>query len=299
MKRSAMNSGTKRDQWGVTSLPLAFDRLAFLLNANGVSLHWMTDGSGPEDAYTGLTADNVLVDKSSQRGKDSLKDHDWNSAELSLKNSVVTLSLNGVVIAVRKLEAENSRQFGFYHDKNATTSVQVRNVVLSGDWPKTLSPEITSQLLATVRERSPAERRAFGATIDEKYHAEGLDQLLIRTRAMSPNDQYEALKAWVLPNDDHVAFRVYGAFTGAQCSAFNESTESRQNRFRRCPDQTGRPSAVHRRSTVFSSFRSGGHCEEAESLEGFGEECRKREAQRPRCLQVKTRDANFDQRGWR
>ena len=109
----------------------ALDRLAFLLSSDGVTLHWMTDGSSPEDAYTGLTADNVLVDKSIQRGKVSLKDHEWNSAEISLKNSSVTLSLNGAVVAVRKLEPENSRKFGFYHDKNAS-SVQVRNVVLSG-----------------------------------------------------------------------------------------------------------------------------------------------------------------------
>ncbi|MEI8019419.1 MAG: DUF1583 domain-containing protein, partial [Schlesneria sp.] len=190
----------------------AFDRLAFLFDAEGVKLHWMTDGSSPEDAYGGLAADNVLVEQSIQRGKVQLKDRDWNSVEVSLKESVVTLSLNESVVAVRKLESENSRQFGFYHDKNAT-AVQVRNIVLMGDWPQTLSSEITSDLLAPSHVRTPQERRNFGRTIDEKFHTSGLEDLLLQTRAMSPEAQYEALKHWVLPNDDHPNFRLFADFT--------------------------------------------------------------------------------------
>jgi tetratricopeptide (TPR) repeat protein len=190
----------------------AFDRLAFLFNAEGVKLHWMTDGSSPEDAYSGLTADNVVVEQSIQRGKVNLKDRDWNSVEVSLKESVVTLSLNDAVVAVRKLESENSRQFGFYHDKNAT-AVQIRNIVLTGDWPETLSSEITSNLLAPAHERTPQERRNFGRTIDEKFHTSGLEDLLLQTRAMPPEAQYEALKHWVLPNDDHANYRLFADFT--------------------------------------------------------------------------------------
>ena len=205
----------------------ALDRLAFQFDTDGVKLHWMTDGSTPEDGYGGLAADNVLNDKSTQRGKVGLKDNDWNAVEVSLKDGVVTLSLNGTVVGVRKLEPENSCQFGFYHDKNAT-SVQVRNVVLSGDWPKTLAPEITSNLLATVREQSSSERRAYGSTVDEKFHTDGLDQLLLRTRAMSADEQYETLKNWVLPNNDHASFRLYGAFTATNgIPSSNQLTSAR------------------------------------------------------------------------
>ena len=30
---------------------------------------------------------------------------------------------------------------------------------------------------------------------------------------MNPVEQFKVLKAWVLPNDDHAAFRMYGQFT--------------------------------------------------------------------------------------
>ena len=195
-----------------TDVAPAFDRLAFLFDPQGVKLHWMTDGSSLEDAYGGLAADNVVIEQSIQRENVNLKDRDWNSVEIFLKDGVVTVSLNESIVAVRKLESENSRQFGFYHDKNAT-AVQVRNIVLTGDWPATLSSEITSNLLAPAHQRTPQERRNFGRTIDEKFHTTGLEDLLLQTRAMSPEAQYEALKHWVLPNDDHANYRLFGDFT--------------------------------------------------------------------------------------
>ena len=190
----------------------ALDRLAFLLDADGVKLHWMTDGSAPEDLYGGLTPDNVLVDPSVQRGRVLLKDRDWNTVEVSMNDDTVTLSLNRSIVLVRKLETENSRQFGFYHDKHAT-SVQVRNVVLTGAWPHAFSPEIASNLLAPAHPRTAAERRAYGSAIDERFYAAGLEELLQQTRTMPLEAQYEALKNWVLPNDDHSSFRLYGDLT--------------------------------------------------------------------------------------
>ena len=186
----------------------AFDRLALLLESDGVKVHWMTDGIGPEDAYAGLMPDNVIEDKSIRRGRIELKESDWNLMEISLKGDIVILALNGTVICERPLEKENSRQFGFYHDKNST-EVKVRKVVLTGDWPTKLSPEILGNLLAPTQERSPAERRLVGAIIEEKFQATDLDHVLLRTRQMPPPQRYEALKAWVLPNDDHQALRVY------------------------------------------------------------------------------------------
>lgn len=172
----------------------ALDRLAFLLDPDGVKLHWMTDGGSPEDAYAGLSPDNELTEPALQRGKVALKHGDWNVVELSLKEDVVTITLNDAVVAERKLEPENSRQFGFYHDKNAT-SVQVRNVVLSGDWPKSLSPEIESNLFASSKPRTPVERSAYGRVIDEKFYASNLDQLLRQTHSAdgSPISETEGL----------------------------------------------------------------------------------------------------------
>ena len=192
----------------------ALGRLAFLLEGDGLKLHWMTAGNSPEETQNGLPVNNVLVDDSLRRGRIALIDNDWNHVELALKNNIVTLSLNGTQIAEQTLEPENSRQFGFYHDKNAT-SVKVRNVVMQGDWPDTLTSEISSNLLAPSRETTPTERRSYARVIDEKFHAESVEDLLAETRGLPIEDRYRALAKWVLPNEDHPSLRLYGAFASA------------------------------------------------------------------------------------
>jgi hypothetical protein len=203
----------------------ALDRLAFLIDEPGLKLHWMTDGNSSEDNYGDLSADNILEEASIQAGKISLMEKAWNAVEVSLKDNWLTLTLNGVVIGKRPLELDNSRQFGFYHDQNRT-SVQVRNVILTGDWPVSLAPEITSQLFAHARERSPAERRAFRSLVDERFHADRVDHLLLVARAMTSEDQYQSLKKWVLPNDDHSAVRLYGGFTSTRVGAAGDPLTS-------------------------------------------------------------------------
>jgi len=115
-------------------------RLALVLTAEGVRLHRLTDGT---DRSTGGLARNNLWDEPANHRWPRplpLKLKEWNEVTLTLGRDVVTISLNGVEVYQRPLEAANERFFGFYHDKDRTAS-QVRNVVLSGDWPQRLSDE--------------------------------------------------------------------------------------------------------------------------------------------------------------
>lgn len=187
----------------------AFGRLALLLEGDGVKVHWMTDGDASDEAYGGLATDNGLVDKSIQRGAIELKDQGWNTVEIELKNEIVSISLNGSVVCERPLEPDNSRQFGLYHDKNAT-SVKVRNVVLTGDWPMSLSPDIIAGLTAPDGRRTEAEQRMLSHAIEEKYRATDLDRLLLHARSLPLPARYEFLKEWVLPNEKHGTLRIYG-----------------------------------------------------------------------------------------
>jgi hypothetical protein len=74
-----------------------------------------------------------------------LKDRDWNLVKLALRGDVVSLSLNGVEIYERPLEATNQRIFGLFH-YSSETEVHVRKVMYRGNWPRTLSPLAEQEL---------------------------------------------------------------------------------------------------------------------------------------------------------
>jgi hypothetical protein len=132
-------------------------RMAFLLEPGGLTLHWMT-GKGTEDNRYSLPADNRLDEESNRKGPIALSEKNWNTALLSFKNDVVTITVNGKPAGEVKFERENDRVFGFYHDKNKT-AVQVRNIVMQGDWPETISTEIATNLLAPSIESTAAQRQ--------------------------------------------------------------------------------------------------------------------------------------------
>jgi hypothetical protein len=128
----------------------ALGRLAFLLEPDGVRLHWLTDG--PDQDWTGLPPDNLADEPASRRGPDRLplKPGDWNAARLSLADGVVTLDLNGTTVYRRPLEPTNDRQFSLFRFKDRTAA-QVRNVVLRGPWPTSLPTGPTADLMAPAR----------------------------------------------------------------------------------------------------------------------------------------------------
>ncbi len=191
----------------------ALDRLAFLLEPEGVRLHWLT--LGPADP-SGLAADNVADEPGSRRGPAPLplKAGDWNRVEASLAGDVIRIGLNGQEIVQRRLEPENSRQFGLFHDKERT-SVLVRNVVLKGRWPETLSAVDRDRLVfkPTDAAGSVAERKARHAVIGEDIYCREAGKVLAQARTLKLEERYPALASWVLPSVDHPVFRLQGSFT--------------------------------------------------------------------------------------
>jgi hypothetical protein len=112
------------------------------------------------------------------------------------------------VVCERPIEHENSRQFGFYHDKSLCSS-RIRNVVLTGNWPETLTAELQRNLLAPSKDRTDADRRLLSHVIEEKFRATDVDGVLRQARLLPLSERYEALKSWVLPNADHGTLRIY------------------------------------------------------------------------------------------
>ena len=86
-----------------------------------------------------------------------MKPGEWNTLKVSLTGETVVLTLNDVQIYERKLDPRNNRNFGLFHWKDRT-AVEVRNVVLKGDWPEKLTPELMENLLARSDEVAPADQ---------------------------------------------------------------------------------------------------------------------------------------------
>jgi hypothetical protein len=114
----------------------ALDRLAFLLEADGVKVHWLTDGAFER---TGLQPDNRREEAENRRGPASLplKPKAWNRLVLSLSADRVGLELNDQAIYERALEATNQRSFGLFHYAGETQA-RLRNVTYQGNWPRSL-----------------------------------------------------------------------------------------------------------------------------------------------------------------
>lgn len=123
----------------------AIDRAAFLLDPDGVKLHWVTDGKFDRSE---LSPGNSVVEPEHRRGPERLplKADDWNAVRLTLIGDTVGLFLNDVQIYERSLEASNQRNFGLFHYADRSQAV-VKNVVWRGDWPKQL-PSMYDQELA-------------------------------------------------------------------------------------------------------------------------------------------------------
>jgi hypothetical protein len=122
----------ERDAFEVHS---ALGRLVFLIEPNGVRVHWMTDG---DREWTGLPSDNAVVEPLNRRGPRPLplKERDWNTVTLARSDGKVTLSLNDTVIYQRAIDFGGDHTFGFYRDR--TKSAKIRDVIMTGDWPETL-----------------------------------------------------------------------------------------------------------------------------------------------------------------
>ncbi len=118
----------------------SLDRLAFLIEPDGVKLHRITDGKHDR---TGLDPANAQDEPSSRRGPAQvpLKPGEWNRMALSIRGDEVMLTLNGQAVFARKLEATNRRDFGLFYFADESEA-RVRNVVYQGEWPKALPAEV-------------------------------------------------------------------------------------------------------------------------------------------------------------
>jgi hypothetical protein len=196
---------------GKTEVHPALGRLAFLIEPNGVRLHWLTDG---QLEWTGLTADNAIVEPLNRRGPAPLplKSGEWNQLTVSLKNDRATLSLNNVLIYQRRMESQDGWRFGLFRHRGR--AVQVRDVVITGDWPEHVPADVLAELTApNDADLSLSELAALNDVFGESLLATNVLATRARATALSDQQRYEFLSRWVLPNPSRPTLRMAGAFT--------------------------------------------------------------------------------------
>jgi tetratricopeptide (TPR) repeat protein len=189
----------------------ALDRLTFVMEPDGVRLHWITDSTDPD--WTGLKADNLVDERASRRGpsKLPLEPGEWNAVTLRMIGAAVSLELNGTEVYRRELEPNNGRLFGLFHYKDRT-SAQVRNIVLTGNWP--VRPELLTRFQIPSEPRGPQPQTGAGA-MWEPLVSLNAHSIVAQGRSMTAEERYGFLSRWVFPDGSPAAARLYGDFTPA------------------------------------------------------------------------------------
>lgn len=187
-------------------------RVAYLIEPDGVRLHWMTDG---DLEWTGLAEDNAVVEPLDRRGPKPLQllPGEWNRVTVALARDTLSLTLNDTQIYSRKIEPEDDQTFGFYHDASRSAA-RVRDVVMRGDWPEQLTPDQLNNLAASsAPDRSKTDRRVLGAIFDDRHIFGSVLDVCHRAQAMPAEQRHKFLSDWVLPGDDHDTLRLALDFT--------------------------------------------------------------------------------------
>lgn len=124
----------------------AVGRLAFLIESGGVRLRWITTG---DSEWTSLAVDNAALEPLHRRGSRLLKENDWNQVRVQRIDQEILIHLNDELIYQRPLELNSDTTFGLYRAVRSG-HVNIRKVIMTGDWPKTLPSEFLADPLAAV-----------------------------------------------------------------------------------------------------------------------------------------------------
>ena len=148
----------------------AIGRTAFVLQADGIQLHWMNSSNfqgRAQGANSGFDDDNQFDVPEYRKGPAALplKDADWNKVTLERLEEVISVSLNGTKVYEYPLDEEDLTNIGFFRNRT-TDAVEIKNVVLSGNWPKTLTTEMLEQLFAQKPDLTPEQLAAQKKMMD-------------------------------------------------------------------------------------------------------------------------------------
>ncbi len=135
----------------------------------------------------------------------------WNTVAMSLNGGLLAIELNGQEVVTENIVATNSRRIGLFHDA-AQTELRVRNVVLTGDWPKTFD-EVRAAIEAPTPIEPLPNSRFLTHVIGEQYFSDNAFAVYRRAVKLETPERFQFLRRWVMPNESSDLLRMSGAFT--------------------------------------------------------------------------------------
>ena len=181
-------------------------RTAVMIDGGEVQEHWILQPSHDAVLY-GVTAENLVTEPEFAVSKSvPLKEQDWNVATVSRRDGKIEVAINEVAVYRCSAADVSDTKFGLFRWKNQST--KVRNATLTGDWPATLTETVSSNLLASGRSYTDAERRIVSEVIDDRFLLSEIDTVLEAAKEVPPSTAYESLREWVLPSVTHDHFRM-------------------------------------------------------------------------------------------
>ena len=189
----------------------ALGRMAFVISPGGVNQTWIVDG---QLEWTGLAQDNSIANPLARRGPRDLplNSNNWNKVMVAIRDDVATISLNDTTIYQQKIDAVHSRQFGFFAQPNVQP-IQIRNVVLTGDWPETIPEEILQNLVAPATTPSNEQSQALTRALGDHFLAENVDSVRRHAKTLENEQRFQFLSEWVLPSAQRNSYRLNGHFS--------------------------------------------------------------------------------------
>ncbi|MFO0975167.1 MAG: DUF1583 domain-containing protein, partial [Planctomycetaceae bacterium] len=185
----------------------SFGQLAVLLSPEGVKSHWISD-SDFERSYLGLRENNQFIEPeyAVSSGAVLLRPGEWNVVELAHDASDISIRLNGQTVYRRPVSPELDLRPGIFRYKRQGT--RVRNVTLTGDWPKEWTPELASGLLNSGRAQSPETRQTMESMLPRSIVMHTIPALMADASELAPEEARKKLSEWVLPNETHPDMRL-------------------------------------------------------------------------------------------
>lgn len=153
----------------------------------------------------------------------------WNTASLKLIGDEVELSVNESGPFRFSLTPECDRKFGLFHQRSRTR-LRVRNLMLTGSWPRTLPPDLSALMTAAVAVSDPSgrsgnlpamtprgtqppetltasENRALSAIVGSSPFSASFSDLVLYVSDLTDEQAFQFLYSWVLPESNQIPLR--------------------------------------------------------------------------------------------